>query len=199
MEFDKYRAPPINRSDMPSKRTSEANEINLGNGLLYLVAALAIMLAVYYIPDYFILEKLTSDHAAFVLGAAGVNAHSKVVGSIVLLDNIQIVKDCTGIQVLAVFLGLLIPLPNASIKKKLATLSVLFAVLYVANVLRIALEFWLVHFNVLPWILAHYPMSLMLGILGVFSLVIVTNRLLPEFGDFVFSVMQRASKLKLRT
>jgi len=74
------------------------------------------------------------------------------------------------------------------LKKKFLTLVIVATFLYVANVLRIALEFCLVYLNVLPWVLAHYPLSLLLGIIGVFILVFVTDKLLPEFGDFILNV-----------
>ncbi|MFH0748701.1 MAG: hypothetical protein V1915_02115, partial [Candidatus Bathyarchaeota archaeon] len=106
----------------------------------------------------------------------------------VYLADIKVVKDCTGVQVIAVFFGMLLPTPNAPMKKKLLTLMIVSICLYVANVLRIALEFSLVYLNILPWFLAHYPLSLLLGITGVVILVFVTDRLLPEFGNFLFNV-----------
>jgi exosortase/archaeosortase family protein len=112
---------------------------------------------------------------------------TRVVSESVFLADIRIVKDCTGVQVLAVFFGLLVPVPNAPLKKKLLALAIVSAFLYGANILRIALEFSLLYFNLLPWVLAHYPLSLMLGVTGVFMLVFVTDHLLPEFGDFLFS------------
>jgi len=192
MKFNKYRNAPTHRSKMPSKKPLEIKETSPRNIIFYILTALLIVLTVYYIPDYFFLEKATADHTAFLLNIVGVNVQSKIVGNNAFLNEIQIVKDCTGIQVLAVFLGLLFPLPNASLKKKLLTLIVLSIILYVANVLRIALEFWLVYFNVLPWTLAHYPLSLLLGILGVLFLILITDRLLPEFGNFIVHVIQRA-------
>ena len=78
--------------------------------------------------------------------------------------------------------------PNTPLKKKALTLVIVSTLLYVANVLRIALEFSLVYLNILPWFLAHYPLSLLLGITGVVILVFVTDRLLPEFGNFLFNV-----------
>jgi exosortase/archaeosortase family protein len=126
------------------------------------------------------------------LNTVGVSVQSTAFSNSAFLNEIQIVKDCTGIQVIAVFLGLLIPLPNAAIKKKLITLSILSAILYAANVLRIALEYWLLYFNVLPWALAHYPLSLLLGVLGVVFLVLATDQLMPEFGDFIFNITKKA-------
>lgn len=177
---------------MPSKKTLEIKEISPRNTVLYIVIALAIVFIVYYVPDYFFLEKATADHTAFLLNLIGVSVQSRTDNNSAFINEIQIVRDCTGIQVIAVFLGLLIPLPNASIKKKLLALVILSSILYVANVLRIALEFWLVYFNVLPWALAHYPLSLLLGILGVFFLILIANQLLPEFGNFIFHITKSA-------
>ena len=191
IKSNKYRNAPTHRSRMPSKKSLEIKDFSPRNAVVYILTALAIVLIVYYIPDYFLLEKTTADHTALLLNAIGINVESKAIDHTAFLNEIQIVKDCTGIQVSAVFLGLLIPLPKASLRKKLFTLSILSAILYVANVLRIALEFWLVYFDVLPWILAHYPLSLLLGILGVLLLVIVTDRLLPEFGNFILYITQK--------
>jgi len=145
-------------------------------------------LAFYYLPHYFFLEKAIAEHAAVVLNLLGMNVQTKVVGESVFLEDIKIVKDCTGVQVIAVFFGLIIPVPNASWKNKFLTLAIVSTILYVANLLRIVLEFGLVYLKILPWSLAHYPLSLLLGIIGVFVLVFVADRYMPEFGDFLFGI-----------
>jgi exosortase/archaeosortase family protein len=153
-----------------------------------MAAAALIILIIYYLPNYFFLEKATADHTALLLNSIGMRVQTTIISENVYLAQIKIVKDCTGVQVIAVFFGILLPIPNTPLKKKLLTLVIVSTLLYVANVLRIALEFSLVHLNLLPWSLAHYPLSLLLGIIGVFILVFVTDRLLPEFGDFLLNV-----------
>jgi exosortase/archaeosortase family protein len=162
---------------------------------LYVIAVAVIILTIYYLPNYFFLEKATADHTAFLLNFLGMRVKTNVTNENVFLANIKIVKDCTGLQVIAVFSGILLPLPNAPWKRKLIALVVVSSILYAANLLRIALEFSLVYFDVLPWSLAHYPLSLLLGIMGVLVLVFVADRLLPEFSDFLLSVTrQRVEK-----
>jgi exosortase/archaeosortase family protein len=173
---------------MPSNKALETKNHPPRKIILYIAAAAIIVLVIYYLPNYLFLEKATADHTAFLLNSLGMSVQTKVISENVFLADIKIVKDCTGVQVLAVFFGMLIPVPNAPLKKKLLTLVIVSTSLYVANVLRIALEFCLVCLNVLPWFLAHYPLSLLLGIIGVFILVFVTDHLLPEFGDFILSV-----------
>jgi exosortase/archaeosortase family protein len=173
---------------MPGSKALEAKNHPPRKIIPYIAAAAIIILIIYYLPNYFFLEKATADHTALLLNSLGMSVQTKVISENVFLANIKIVKDCTGVQVIAVFFGMLMPIPNAPLKKKLLTLVIVSTFLYAANVLRIALEFCLVYLNVLPWSLAHYPLSLLLGIIGVFILVFVTDHLLPEFGDFLLDV-----------
>jgi len=186
LRFNRYKNAPIDRIKMPDSKAAETKGSPSRKIIPYLIAAAIIVISVYYLPNYFFLEKATADHAASLLNSLGMQVQERIIGGSVFLADIRIVKECTGVQVIAVFLGLLIPLPNTPLKKKLLTLAVVSAILYAANVLRIALEFSLVYLSVLPWQLAHYPLSLLLGIVGVLVLVLVTDRLLPEFGNFLF-------------
>jgi exosortase/archaeosortase family protein len=183
--FNRYKVAPTHKSKMPGSTDIQDKNNPSYKIILYSAAVVAIILIVYYLPNYFFLEKATADHATYLLGYLGINVQTNVIGESVFLANIGIVRDCTGVQVIAVFLGLLLPLPMTPWKKKLITLAIVSASIYAANVLRIALEFWLVYYNILPWSLAHYPLSLLLGIIGVAVLVIATDRLLPEFGNFL--------------
>jgi exosortase/archaeosortase family protein len=188
MRFNRYKEAPIHRSKMPSNKALETKNYPPRNIIPYIAAAAIIILVIYYLPNYLFLERATADHTALLLNSLGMSVQMKVINESVFLDDIKIVKDCTGVQVIAVFFGLLIPLPKAPLKKKFLTLVIISTFLYVANVLRIALELCLIYLNVLPWFLAHYPLSLLLGIIGVFTLVFVTDKLLPEFGDFILNV-----------
>jgi len=182
---NKYKEAPINRTKMPSRKMFENNNSPLQKSLLFVIPAIIIILTIYYLPNYFFLEKVTAQHTVMLLNSLGIPVQMNVIGQEVFLANIRIVKDCTGVQVIAVFFGILLPLPNAPWKKKLLSLGVVSVILYAANVLRIALEFSLVYFKILPWSLAHYPLSLLLGIIGVVILVFVTDHLLPELADFI--------------
>ena len=194
--FNKYKTAPIHKSKMPTSKTLEANNSPLRQVFVYVVLATLIILIIYYLPNYFFLEKAIADHSAFLLNSTGVQVQTKIVNESVFLENIRIVKDCTGVQVVAVFCGMLLPLPKTAWRKKLLALAAVCLILYAANVLRVVLEFSLVYFNILPWSLAHYPLSLLLGIIGVLVLVFVTDRLLPEFAQFFLSVTRSKSVRK---
>jgi exosortase/archaeosortase family protein len=189
--FNKYREAPITKSRMLSKKIGENRYYHLRNVIYYIAVASIIILVVYYLPNYFFLEKAIAHHSVFLLNFLGIQVEVKVISENVFLDGVKIVKDCTGVQVIAVFSGLLLPIPNAPWRKKLFSLLIVSAILYVANLFRIVLEFSLVYFKMLPWFLAHYPLSLLLGIIGVLILVIVTDRLMPEFKEFLFNLTRK--------
>jgi len=186
----RYREAPMYRKRILNNRVAETMNRPYRTFILYIVAAATIILGLYYLPDYFLLEKATAESATFLLNSLGMNVQTRIVDEKVFLSDVKIVKDCTGVQVIAVFFGMLIPVPKARLHKKLLTLLIISASLYFANVLRIALEFSLLHLHILPWSIAHYPLSLLLGVVGVLILVLVSDRLLPEFGDYLFSFVR---------
>lgn len=151
--------------------------------------ASAIALALYYIPNYFLLEKLTAEHSAVLMELIGIKATVWVQGDKVFLNEFEIERMCTGVQVITVFLGVLVALPKAAIKKRILAFVVVAASVYFANIGRIALEIWFLYSGILPWSLAHYPTGLMLGIFSVAFLVIVADHFIPEIGDLAFSAL----------
>ena len=187
MRSCRYREAPMHRNSILNSRVTETKNKPHLAFILYIIAAAIIILGLYYLPNYFFLEKATADSTAFLLNSLGMNVQTNVVDENVFLSDIKIVKDCTGVQVIAVFFGMIIPIPKARLHKKLLTLLIISTSLYFANVLRIALEFSLLYLHILPWSIAHYPLSLLLGVVGVLILVLASDRLLPEFGDFLFS------------
>ncbi|MDD1776097.1 MAG: archaeosortase/exosortase family protein [Candidatus Methanomethylicus sp.] len=183
--FKRYKQAATHRTAMPSINNLSAKAVTRRNVILYLLSLAVIVLAVYYLPDYLPLEGVTAYHSSLLLNFMGVPADASIINGHAFIGNIYIARDCTGIQVIAVFLGLILPLPGAPWKNKLLSLALVSGILYAANLARIALEFWLVYFGILPWSLAHYPLSLLLGIGGVAMLVLITDQLLPEFGAFL--------------
>jgi exosortase/archaeosortase family protein len=156
---------------------------------IYFSLVTFIILFVYYVPDYYFLEVAVAEPSSAVLSIVGVQAPVHFASGVVLVGNYSVARECTGIQVMAVFLGLILPLPGVSWRRKLLSLGLLSSLLYGANLFRVALEYYLVNAGILPWSLAHYPLSLVLGVLGVFLLVLVNDRVIPEFGEYIFSLM----------
>jgi exosortase/archaeosortase family protein len=155
----------------------------------FLGIASAIAISLYYLPNYFFLEKITAEHTAVLMELMGMQASVWTQGNQVFLNQFEIERMCTGVQVIAVFLGILVALPNGAIKKRILALGTVAVSVYFANIVRIAFEIWLLESGILPWSLAHYPTGLILGVFSVAFLVIVADRFLPEIGDVAFSAL----------
>ena len=155
----------------------------------FLGIASAIAIGLYYIPNYFLLEKMTADHSAVIMELIGMKATVWVQGNSVFLNQFEIERMCTGVQVMTVFLGVLVALPKVALKKRVLAFVVVAASVYFANIGRIVLEIWLLYSGILPWSLAHYPTGLLLGVLSVAFLVIVADHFIPEIGDMAYSAL----------
>ena len=150
----------------------------------------ALSASLYYLPNYFILEKITADHAAVLLNWIGISAASLVKDGRAFVNEFEIERMCTGIQVTAIFAGILIPFPRIAWKRKLIAIVSVAVLIYFANIGRIALEIWLLYAGILPWYLAHYPTGLILGIFSVAFLVIVLDHFIPEIGDYTIKATE---------
>ena len=72
MRFNRYKKAPIHRSKMPGSKMLETKNSPLQKISLYIILAVVIILIIYYLPNYFFLEKATADHTAFLLNSLGI-------------------------------------------------------------------------------------------------------------------------------
>lgn len=156
----------------------------------YLAAFATIASTIYYVPNYAWLESATAYHSAQVLNFFGVPAAVKVASEGVLLNEFVIDKPCTGIQVVATFAGILLPLPRLAWSRKALGLALVTVGVYLANVVRIVVQLWVYYAGLFDWTVIHGPGGVALGIISVTLLVILLDRFVPEFGDFVFSIIK---------
>ncbi len=153
-----------------------------------------VALVVYYIPNYFLLEKVIAEHSAVVMGWIGIKASVWYMGDRVFLNQFEIQRMCTGVQVIAVFLGIVVAMPKVALKKRLLALGIVSVSIYFANIGRIAFEIWMLYNGILPWSLAHYPTGLILGVFAVAFLIVVADHFIPEIGDLAFSAFNGFQK-----
>lgn len=151
--------------------------------------ASTIALILYYLPDYFLLEKYTALHSLILMGLIGIKGTVWYDGNKVFLNQFEIQRMCTGVQVIAVFLGIVVAMPKITLRKRILALSTVSVSVYIANIGRIALEIWLLYSGTLPWDLAHYPTGLILGIFSVAFLIIAADHFIPEIGDLALSTL----------
>jgi len=149
----------------------------------------AIALAIYYIPNYWFLENWTAQHSALVMNMIGINATVWYQGNNVFVNQFEVERMCTGVQVIAVFLGIIVALPRTALRKKVLAFGIFAVSVYLANIGRIVLEIWFLYSGLLPWSLAHYPTGLVLGVFAVAFFVVVADHFMPAIGDMALSAL----------
>ncbi len=157
----------------------------------YIGAFAAISSALYYLPNYAWLEYATAYHSALVMQFLGIPARVQVTSAGVLLNDFVVDKPCTGIQIVATFAGMLVPLPKLTWPKKALGLVLVAAGVYLANIVRIVVQLSIYYARLWNWTVIHGPGGVVLGIISVTLLVALLDHFVPEFGDFVFSVLKR--------
>ncbi|MFH0848181.1 MAG: exosortase/archaeosortase family protein [archaeon] len=157
--------------------------------LVYLLASVGISSAIYYFPDYTLLELLTARHSAGLLRLLGLQVQNYAVSGASFLDGFEIVRDCTGVQVLAFFAGLVLPAKGISTLKKALMVFTASTGLYVVNVARIAVQILMYHSGLLEWTEIHDLFGRLLSGMAVFAMVMIYAAIVPEFKEFLLGIL----------
>ena len=155
----------------------------------FLAVASTIAIVLYYLPNYYMYKEVVAHNSQTLMQAIGINGVTWSQGGKVFLNEFEIQRMCTGVQVIAVFLGIVVAVPKVDLKRRVMALSVVAVSVHFANIGRIALEIWLLYSGILPWSLAHYPTGLILGVFSVAFLILAADHFIPEIGDLAFSVV----------
>lgn len=147
------------------------------------------------------LERTTAEASSYVLRALGLLSSWGVRGDGSYLTlwgearpvTVQIIRECTAINVFSIMAGLILPLRNGSLPRKAIGIAFSGLLLFLLNVSRITLTVFLTGFDVPPfsWFLTdptievyHYPVSFAYGVIGVALLVVMVDKwILPELGE----------------
>jgi hypothetical protein len=87
LKFNRYKVAPIVKTKMPGNMPFQNKDFHRQWALPYAIAAATIALSVYYLPNYFFLERATADHAASLLNFLGANVQTYVVGQTAFLNS----------------------------------------------------------------------------------------------------------------
>jgi exosortase/archaeosortase family protein len=162
--------------------------MNIGR---FLGIASTIAIVLYYLPNYYMYERVIAENSAALMQFMGIKSTVWTQGNRVFLNEFEIQRMCTGVQVMTVFLGVIVAVPKVAWKKRLFAFSVVAVSVHLANIGRIAFEIWLVYNRILPWTLVHYPTGLILGIFSVAILIVAADYFIPQIGDLAFSLIDR--------
>jgi exosortase/archaeosortase len=101
-----------------------------------MVIASTIAIVLYYLPNYYLYEKLVAENSAILMQLIGIKSTIWTQGNRVFLNEFEIQRMCTGVQVMAVFLGILVAVPKVALKKRILVFSVVAVSVHMANIGR---------------------------------------------------------------
>lgn len=157
---------------------------------LYVVKASVIALLLYMGFSFLPLEKITSDVTADVLTLSGISAVSYEQQGRVYLEYLHISIDCTALEIIAVFLGLILAVKSPLSRRIIFSVTGSFAVFFV-NIFRIGIVYYLLEKGI-PWVLAHDLFSGSLSILAGMLFLMISERYLPQINENLYTLLDAA-------
>ena len=156
----------------------------------YVVKSSVIAVLFYVFFSYLPVERVTSDFTATVLTLFGLAAESYEEAGRIYLEYLQISIDCTALEIMAIFLGLIIA-ARATIMKRIVFSLFSFSCVFFANIARISIVYYLLEKGV-PWYLAHDAFSGGLSIAAGIVFLMVSEHYLPQINENLYTLLDAA-------
>jgi exosortase/archaeosortase family protein len=180
--------------------TSSPGEPSLKDSVFYVLVFVVVTFGFQLVPSAWF-EGFTAQTMSQLFNALGLSSGHGLEGGkayLTLLGGVRdvsvtIVRECTGIHVWGILLGLILPVRGGNWTRKAASLVYGAVLIFLLNVSRIFVTIYLTAYNVPPftWFFAnptvetyHYHVSFVYGVIGVAILILTISRwFLPELGD----------------
>ncbi|MBU7017392.1 MAG: exosortase/archaeosortase family protein [Theionarchaea archaeon] len=163
----------------------------------YVVKSCIIAMLFYVLFSYLPVERVTSDFTAQVLNSFGISAESYEEAGRIYLEYLQISIDCTALEIMAIFLGLILAAKSTLTKRVLFSLFTFFCVFF-ANIARISIVYYLLEKGI-PWYLAHDLFSGGLSIAAGIAFLMLSEHYLPQINENLYTLLDAAeTRLNLR-
>jgi exosortase/archaeosortase family protein len=185
-------------------------------GLLFLAIGGPILsLLIYYSNDYVWLHEITAKITVYTLNLiTGLNSqvvYSEYTGYwYILMENadrtqylprIQFTTFCTGIQAIAIFVGVIVFIPHTTIPetnkdiwpRKVRAMVECSLLFYVVNIIRMWIQLYLYHIGY-EWDSIHYPISAASSFIAIAAILLMHKRV-PEF---IMSLIWMGDQLRIK-
>ncbi|MGD2249844.1 MAG: exosortase/archaeosortase family protein [Candidatus Methanofastidiosia archaeon] len=161
----------------------------LNEPVKYILKASIIAVLVYGAARVLPAEEITSLVTANVLTWWGVPAVSYQESGRVYLEYLYISIDCTALEVVAIFLGLILAVNTKWIQKIVFSVFVSGTV-FVANIARISVVYYLLEHGI-PWYIAHDIFSGGLAIAAGMLFLLVSEQYMPEINQYLYTLLEQ--------
>ena len=179
----------------------------------FIASYLAIFVAtvwVFYNIDSRWMEAITAQTSSYVLGLFGHTTRWWVEGFYTFLYlngqnpvTVNIIRECTALNVLGVMTGLILPL-RASFTNRILGVILSGVLLFTMNIPRIMLTIYLTAYDTWPFTTLanrnletyHYPISFAFGVIGVaITVLAVTKLTTPELGNTLLDLTDKITSM----
>lgn len=189
------------------KPTSKISSLTKKDAVFYIVLFVFIVLCFEFVPSGW-LEGVTTSSAYNVMRFFKLSSGLYIEGGVAYLTlsgfrdvSVEIIRECTAINVFAVIVGLVIPLRFGSWTRKAFSIIISGIMLFLMNLSRIILTLILTAYDLPPfmWMIRnpsietyHYPISFLYGVIGVALLIVIISKLiLPELGQTIIDIVDK--------
>ena len=104
-------------------------------------------------------------------------------------SNVYLIFACTAVQAMVVFVGMILPLPNVKIKRKIYGLLVTVVPVYILNFMRNALVAFLVGNEITDFNMAHNVIAKIGALITLIVLLFILIKIIPEVLDEISCVI----------
>jgi exosortase/archaeosortase family protein len=163
---------------------------NRSDALVYVLRASCIAVCFYAVASLLPLEKFTSDVTAALLRVWGIEAVSFEENGRIFLEYLSISIDCTALEIMAIFLGLILAASSPLLKKSAFAFCITLAVFF-GNIMRIGIVYYLLEKGI-PWWLAHDLFSGALSIGAGMIFLLLSELYLPIINQQLFTLLDAA-------
>lgn len=162
----------------------------LNDALSYLILSSLIAITFYIVASLLPMERLTSDVTAALLRLCGIQVMSHEENGRIFLEYLSISIDCTALEIIAIFLGLILAASSTLYRKIGFALFISLAVFFV-NTARIGIVYYLLEEGV-PWWLAHDLFSGVLSIGAGMLFLLLSEHFLPSINQHLYTLLDAA-------
>jgi exosortase/archaeosortase family protein len=164
----------------------------LSDPVKYVVRASCIAVLLYGMMQFLPVEKWTSSTTAYLLNFFGIDAVYYEENGRIYLEYLQISIDCTAVEIIAMFLGLIIATHSVISKKIIFSIFGVTAV-FLANIFRISIVYYLLERGI-PWYIAHDVFSGILAIMAGMLFLLISGQYMPQINENLYTLLDAAER-----
>ncbi len=189
----------MEKEKLDAKLNQEPQIPGLPRCIAYLATVILVTVFLFFISEYVYLRYYTTEGAASILRLIGINSEvtfnpGAFIGAEVKIGGMDpfysfyVVKICSGIEAIALLIGLILATPTSWKRKVIGTLFITFGIFF-ANILRIVTTIVLATQDYSEFIYHEVVSAIFTVIFIIVFILMIQAWIIPNFIDSLINVM----------